>query len=302
MKSRKKRLCAAPCSSMMIAAIPQNDALPRVAATRAARGTLVNIAVCIKQVVDTEAEKQLNSGSWCLDRNVNCILNPYDEYAVEEALRLKEAQAGAVTVVCMGPEGAEEAIRKALAMGADAALLVSDPALAGTDAPGTAHVLAAALRGFAWDVVLFGCRSTDGETGVVPAAVAEYLGVPLLSYLSQVEVHGSTLAVRRETDDGYVAYECPLPAVLSVVKGINEPRYPSMKGIMTAKRKPIEVKDAAALGLDVSRLGLAGAGTRVLSASVPAPRGAGVTVEDDGAGAQKIADFLAGEKLVQWRS
>jgi electron transfer flavoprotein beta subunit len=258
----------------------------------------MDIVVCVKQVVDTEAEKKLDPSTWCLDRSVNCILNPYDEYAVEEALRIKEAVGGAVTVLCMGPDGATDAVRKALAMGADGAVLVSDPALAGSDALGTAYVLAEALRTLEWDMVLFGSRSTDGETGCVPAAVAELIGAPLLSSLSKVEVDGATLRVHRETDEGYVAYDCPTPAVLSVVKGINEPRYPSMKGIMTAKKKLIDARDAASLGLDASWLGLSGAKTRVLSASVPPPRAAGVKVEDDGSGAQRIADFLASAKLV----
>ena len=258
----------------------------------------MNITVCVKQVVDTEAEKRLDPTTWCLDRSVNSILNPYDEYAVEEALRIREAEGGEVVVLCMGPDEATDAVRKALAMGADAATLVTDPALAGSDALGTATVLAAALKGMPCDLVLFGCRSTDGETGTVPAAVAELLDLPLLSNLSKVEVNGGALRVHRETEQGYVAYDCPTPAVLSVVKGINEPRYPSMKGIMGARKKPVDVCDAAALGLDASRLGLAGASTRVLSAALPEARKAGVVVEGDGSGAQKLAEFLATEKLV----
>jgi len=258
----------------------------------------MNIAVCVKQVIDTEAEKKLDPSSWRLDRNVNCILNPYDEYAVEEALRIKEAHGGQVVVVCMGPEKATDAVRKALAMGADTGVLVSDEALAGSDAQGTSYALAEALKGLEWDLVLFGVRSTDGETGCVPAAVAERLGVPLLSTLAKVEVEGSTLKVHRETEQGYVAYECPTPAVLSVIKGINEPRYPSMMGIMGAKKKPLDVKDASALSLDKGQVGLDGAKTRVLSARIPEPRKAGVKVEDDGSGAQKIAEFLASQKLV----
>jgi len=258
----------------------------------------MNIAVCVKQVIDTEAEKKLDPSSWRLDRNVNFILNPYDEYAVEEALRIKEAHGGQVVVVCMGPEKATDAVRKALAMGADTGVLVSDEALAGSDAQGTSYALAEALKGLEWDLVLFGVRSTDGETGCVPAAVAERLGVPLLSTLAKVEVEGSTLKVHRETEQGYVAYECPTPAVLSVIKGINEPRYPSMMGIMGAKKKPLDVKDASALSLDKSQVGLDGAKTRVLSARIPEPRKAGVKVEDDGSGAQKIAEFLASQKLV----
>lgn len=258
----------------------------------------MNIAVCVKQVIDTEAEKRLDPTTWQVDRNVTSILNPYDEYAVEEALRIKEAHGGEVIAVCMGPDKAEEAVRKALAMGADSAVRVTDPALAGSDAQATAYVLAEALKTFQWDMVIFGVRSTDGETGCVPAAVAEFLGTPLLSTLAKVEIDGSTLAVHRETEQGYVAYRCPMPAVLSVIKGINEPRYPSMKGIMGAKKKPVDVKDAAALGLDTSRVGLEGSKTRVLSARAPEPRKAGVKIEDDGNGAERIAEFLAGERLV----
>jgi electron transfer flavoprotein beta subunit len=258
----------------------------------------MNIVVCVKQVVDTEAEKRLDPSTWCLDRSVNCILNPYDEYAVEEALLIKEAAGGEVTVLCMGPDDATDAVRKALAMGADDAVLVTDPALAGSDAQATAAVLAAAIKTVPCDLALFGCRSTDGETGAVPAAVAELLDMPLLSSLSKVEVDDATVRVHRETDEGYVAYTCPTPAVISVVKGINEPRYPSMKGIMTAKKKPIAHNDVAAIGLDATGVGLAGAKTRVLSASVPPPRAAGVKIEDDGSGAQQIADFLTSAKLV----
>jgi electron transfer flavoprotein beta subunit len=258
----------------------------------------MNIVVCVKQVIDTEAQAKLDPSSWRLDRSVTSILNPYDEYAVEEALRIKEAHGGEVTVVCMGPEGATDAVRKALAMGADNAILVSDPALAGSDAQATAYVLAEALKTVQCDLVIFGLRSTDGETGVVPGAVAERLGLPLLSALSKVDIDGGSLTVHRETDQGYVKYTCPTPAVLSVVKGINEPRYPSMKGIMGAKKKPLDTRDAASLGLDLAHVGLAGAKTRVLSARAPEPRKAGVKVEDDGTGAQKIVEFLASAKLV----
>jgi electron transfer flavoprotein beta subunit len=258
----------------------------------------MNIAVCVKQVTDTEAVQKLDPTTWRLDRSVTCILNPYDEYAVEEALKLKEAHGGEVVAVCMGPEKATEAVRKAMAMGADKAILVTDTALEGSDAQATAYVLAEALKTFQWDIVLFGVRSTDGETGCVPAAVAERLGVPMLSTLAKVEVEGSTLKVHRETELGYVAYECAAPAVLSVIKGINQPRYPSMMGIMGAKKKPLDVKDAGALGLDSSQVGLSSAKTRVLSARSPEPRKAGVKVEDDGGGALKVTEFLIGNKLV----
>jgi len=258
----------------------------------------MNIAVCVKQVVDTEAEFKLDPASWRLDRSVTSVLNPYDEYAVEEALRIKEAHGGEVTAVCMGPETATDAVRKALAMGADKAVLVSDPALAGSDVQGTAYALAEALKTVGADLVVFGARSTDGETGCVPGAVAELMGLPLLSTLAKVEVDGGKLTVNRETETGYVKMECPTPAVISVIKGINEPRFPSMKGIMTAKTKPVDTKDAAALALDAGSIGLDGAKTKVLSGRTPEPRKAGEKVEDDGTGAAKIADYLASNKLV----
>ena len=258
----------------------------------------MNIVVCVKQVVDTEAQVKLDPSSWRVDRSVTCILNPYDEYAVEEALRIKEAHGGEVTALCMGPDTATDAVRKALAMGADKAVLVSDAALAGSDVQGTAYVLAEALKTLEWDLIIFGVRSTDGETGCVPAAVAERLGAPLLSSLAKVEVDGSKLTVNRETETGYVRYECPTPAVLSVIKGINEPRFPSMKGIMTAKTKPLDTKDAAALSLDAGQLGASGAKTRVLSGRSPEPRQAGEKIEDDGTGAAKIVEYLTGKKLV----
>jgi len=258
----------------------------------------MNIAVCVKQVIDTEAVKKLDPTSWRVDRSVASVLNPYDEFAVEEALRIKEAHGGEVIAVCMGPEKAEDAVRKALAMGADSGVLVTDPVLAGSDAQATAQVLAEALKTMEWDLVILGVRSTDGETGTVPAAVAEFLGVPLLSSLSKVEIDGSNLNVHRETEQGYIAYGCPTPAVLSVIKGINEPRYPSMKGIMGAKKKPVDKKDVSALGLDASQLGLDGSKTRVVAGRSPEPRKAGEKIEDDGTGAQRIVEFLASEKLV----
>ncbi|MCZ7663883.1 MAG: electron transfer flavoprotein subunit beta/FixA family protein [Thermoleophilia bacterium] len=258
----------------------------------------MNIVVCVKQVVDTEAEKRLDPTSWRLDRTVENILNPYDEYAVEEAVRLKEAHGGEITVLCMGPEEAAAAVRKALAMGADRAVMVTDPALAGSDTQGTAHALAEALKPLEFDITLFGIMSTDAQTGQVPAAVAALLDLPLLSALNKVEIRDGALSVHRQTDQGYVAYECPLPAVLSVAKGINEPRYPSLKGIMAAKKKPMEVKDAAALSLVPGRIGGSGAKTRVLATSNPQPRAPGVRVEDQGDGAEKILDFLLKEKLV----
>ena len=259
----------------------------------------MEIVVCVKQVVDTEAEKKLLPPEWRLDReSVENVLNPYDEYAVEEAVRLKEAHGGEVTVLCVGPEAAQDAVRKALAMGADKAVMVTDAALAGSDTQGIARVLAGALGDTTFDLVLMGIMSTDAQTGQVPSALGDALDIPVFTGLNKIEIDGADIKVHRQTDQGYVEYAAPLPVVCSVVKGINEPRYPSLKGIMGAKKKPMEVKDLAAVGVEPGRVGAAGALTRVVATSSPPPRQAGVKVEDDGTGAQRIADFLSAEKLI----
>ena len=259
----------------------------------------MEIVVCVKQVVDTEAEKKLLPPEWRLDReSVENVLNPYDEYAVEEAVRLKEAHGGEVTVLCVGPEAAQDAVRKALAMGADKAVMVTDAALAGSDTQGIARVLAGALGDTTFDLVLMGIMSTDAQTGQVPSALGDALDIPVFTGLNKIEIDGADIKVHRQTDQGYVEYAAPLPVVCSVVKGINEPRYPSLKGIMGAKKKPMEVKDLAAVGVEPGRVGAAGALTRVVATSSPPPRQAGVKIEDDGTGAQRIADFLSAEKLI----
>lgn len=261
----------------------------------------MNIVVCVKQVVDTEADKRLLPDDWRLDRTVDNILNPYDEYAVEAAIQLKEEHGGEVTLLCMGPEGAEDAIRKALAMGADKAVMVSDPALAASDAYGTAAALAGALKTLEFDLVLCGAMSTDAQTGLVPAALGELLNLPVVCAVARLEATGDGLKANRQTDEGYIAYECPLPAVVAVAKGINEPRYPSMKGIMGAKRKPMETVTCADVGIDPAAVGSAGARTRVLGATVVPPRTAGECLTDYGTaeeGAKKLADFLFDAKVV----
>lgn len=260
----------------------------------------MQIVVCVKQVVDTEADKRL-SDDLRIDRSVEAILNPYDEYAVEAAIQLKEQQGAEVTILCVGPENAGEAVRKALAMGADKAMIVSDQALAGSDTQGTAYALAQALKTLPADLILMGGMSTEAQTGQVPSAVAELLDLPQLANLSALEVDGGQVKARRQTDDGYIAYECPLPAVLAVAKGINEPRYPSMKGIMGAKKKPLDARDAAGVGIDPARVGSAGARTRVLSAAPVPPRPAGQKIDDyaDAAdAAKKLADYFAENRLI----
>ena len=196
----------------------------------------MKIAVCVKQVPDTWAEKKLDAGTKTLDReSVDGVMNELDEYAVEEALQIAEANSGEVVVVSMGPEKATETVRKALSMGADSAIHVQDAGLAGSDALGTSLALAKALEGKGFDLIIFGSESTDARMSVVPAMVAERLGVAQLTFANNVEVAGSEVKIKRQTEYGYDEVTGSTPAVVSVVEKINEPRYPSFKGIMAAK-------------------------------------------------------------------
>lgn len=258
----------------------------------------MKIVVCVKQVPDTTAEKRL-TGGLSLDRaSGEPILNPFDEYAIEEALRLRERLGGDVTALCMGPTSARETIRKAIAMGTDRAVLVSDPGLAGSDLLGTAYVLSRALRKLEFDLVLFGMQSTDAGTGQVPGAVAEFLGLPQLSFANQLEVSDGRATIRRATDGGYQRLSAALPVVVSVVKGINEPRYPALKGIMTAKRAEIPVWSCADVDADPSRAGWAGAAVRLKSAVPAPPKSPGPVIQDDGTAVQQIVEFLIQKKVL----
>ena len=260
---------------------------------------MVNIVVCVKQVPDTEVERTLTPGDGTLDRaSADGVINVLDEYAIEEGLKIAEAHGGEVTILSMGPGKAADSIRKALSMGADKAVHVTDDGLAGSDALGTSAALAAALRLVGFDLVIFGSESTDARTGVVPAMVAERLGVPQLTLASKVDVDGSSVTVRRVTDDGYALVSGSLPAVVSVVEKINEPRYPTFKGIMAAKKKPVQTLTLADLSLDASAVGLAGAATWVEDFAARPARTAGVIVKDDGDGGTKAAGFLAERKFI----
>jgi len=261
----------------------------------------MKVLVTVKRVPDTAADKRLDPQDKTLDReSVETIVNPVDEYALEEALRLKEAHGGEVVVLCMGPPSALPVIRKALAMGPDSAVHVHDDGLHGSCALNTARVLAAAIRQVAPDVVLTGSESTDARTSLVPAALAEYLGWPALTGAKKVEVDGSTLRIHREIEGGYDVLEAQAPAVVSVVKGINEPRYPSFKGIMAAKSRPVTELTLSDLGIDPSEVGFAGATTEVVDFSPRPPKQAGIIVKDegDGSAAVQLADFLAQQKLI----
>ncbi len=259
----------------------------------------MNIVVLVKQVPDTWAERRLTESDKTLDReSVDAVMNEIDEYAVEEALRIKEAQGGEVTVLTMGPERATETIRKALSMGADKALHVSDPALHGSCAVQTAETLAAALGTLQYDLVVCGAESTDARLSVLPAMLSEALGLPQLTGARKVEVNGSTVTIERQTETGFDRLQGATPALVSVVEKINEPRYPSFKGIMAAKKKPVTTVTVADLGIDAGTVGLASATSEVLEQTPRPPRQAGQIVKDEGDGGAKIAEFLAAQKLL----
>ena len=259
----------------------------------------MNIVVCVKQVPDTAVERTLKPGAGTLDReSPDGLINELDEYAIEEGLKIAEAHGGEVTILSVGPAKASESIRKALSMGADKAVHVSDEALAGSDALVTSLVLAEALKQTGFDLVILGSESTDARTGVVPAMLAERLGVPQLTLASKVDIDGQSVTVRRVTDDGYEVVTGSLPAVVSVVEKINEPRYPSFKGIMAAKKKPVQVLALGDLSVDAQAVGLAGSVTTVTGFEAAPPRGAGVIVRDEGEGGVKVAGFLAERKFI----
>jgi electron transfer flavoprotein beta subunit len=266
-------------------------------ARRAVAG--MNIVVCVKQVPDTAVERTLKPGDGTLDRaSLDGLINELDEYAIEEGLKIAEAHGGEVTILSMGPEKASESIRKALQMGAAKGVHVVDDGLAGSDALATSAALAAALTSVGFDLVILGSESTDARTGVVPAMVAERLGVPQLTLASKVDIDGSSVTIRRVTDDGYAVVSASLPAVVSVVEKINEPRYPTFKGIMAAKKKPVQTLTLADLSVDASSVGLVNAATVVADFAARPPRAAGVIVKDEGDGGTKAAGFLAERKFI----
>ena len=251
----------------------------------------MKIAVCVKQV--PEQAKRIDPSSKRLDRAGESALNPFDVNAVEEALRIKESSGeGEVVLVSMGPERAMDALRKALAMGADRAVLISDSSLEGADLLGTAKALAGALEKEGADLVLFGQQSADGGGAVLWAAVAERLRRPVISQVSELTAEAGSVTGKRQTEFGYDSIRASLPAVVAVSDAINTPRYPSLKGIMGAKKKPQDTLSAADVG------GAADSGTTVLELSPPPPRGEARKIEDDGTASEKIVEFLAEKRLV----
>jgi electron transfer flavoprotein beta subunit len=260
----------------------------------------MNIVVLIKQVPDTNSERKLDASGRFLDRDSSdAVLDEINERAVEVALQLKEVHGGVVTLVCMGPERAQDAIRKALAMGADQAVHLSDEGLAGSCAVQTAKALAKVIGTVdGVDLVLAGDEASDGRLAAVPAMVAEVLDLPVLTHAREITVQGANVTVKRETADGVTVLTAALPAVISVGEKINEPRYPSFKGIMAAKKKSLTTLSIRAAGLDPAEVGLASALTSVTSVSPRAPKSVGEKVSDEGDGALKIADYLTAQKLI----
>jgi electron transfer flavoprotein beta subunit len=263
----------------------------------------LKIVVTVKQVPDTNAEKTFDPATKRLNRSsIENVLNPFDEYAIEEALRIKEAQGGdaTVTILTMAPPSGADVVRKALGMGADNAVLLSDDAIGGSDTMATAYALALAIKNIGFDLVLSGTQSTDAICSVVPAAVAEHLGVPCLTYVKKLTIADGAIEAQRETESGYLRVRAPLPALVSVTKSINEPRYPTLKGIMGAKKKEIKTPTLADIGADPGKLGDAGSKTAVEAFAPVGARqkGAVITAADPKEGAKQILDFLIAKKVI----
>jgi electron transfer flavoprotein beta subunit len=259
----------------------------------------MKIVVLVKQVPDSGAERNLRADDHAVDRaSANNVINEMDEYAIEEALKIKEAHGGEVTILTMGPERAAESIRKALSMGPDGAVHVLDDALAGSDTLATSTVLAAALRALEPDLVIAGAEATDARGQVMPHMLAERLGIAALTGARKVTVDGSTLTIERQTEEGYEVVTASTPAIVSVWDTINEPRYPSFKGIMEAKKKPVRTMALSDLGLEPSDVGWAGAATTVVEHAKRPARQGGTHVTDEGDGGSKLVEFLVSEKFV----
>jgi electron transfer flavoprotein beta subunit len=263
---------------------------------------MTNIVVLIKQVPDTWSERKLTDGDFTLDREAaDAVLDEINERAVEEALLIKEKQGGesTVTVLTAGPARATEAIRKALSMGADKAVHLLDDGLHGSDVIQTGWALARALGTIeGTELVIAGNEATDGVGGAVPAIIAEYLGLPQLTHLRKVTVDGDKVTGERETDDGVFTLEATLPAVISVNEKINEPRFPSFKGIMAAKKKEVTTLTLAEIGVEADEVGVENAGSKVLSATPKPPKTAGEKITDEGEGGNAIADYLVAQKII----
>jgi electron transfer flavoprotein beta subunit len=257
--------------------------------------------VCIKQIPDPNTViSKLDPNTKRLVRSgVSLVLDPGDESTISAAIKIRDTIGDSeVTVVSMGPTSAQEAMRRALAMGADRAILVTDPVLEGSDAISTARVLAAVLKKEEVDLVFCSTESTDGYTGMVPGGVAEFLGLPQLTFAREITIEGQKAVIKRVTTTGYQTVECPLPAVVTIASGSFEAIYPTMKGIMGAKKKPFSQFGLTDLGIEASQVGEAGARERVMSVGTAEARAAGQVIKDEGNSAQAIADFLQRYQLL----
>jgi electron transfer flavoprotein beta subunit len=259
----------------------------------------VKIAVCVKQVPEVVARRRIDPATKRLDRSGEGALNAFDTHAVEEALRVREASGdGEVVLVSVGPEKALESLRKALAMGADRAVLVSDEAAVGSDLVATSLILAKALEREDADLVLFGQQASDSDGAVLSAGVAERLRRPLISQVATLTVEDGAVSGKRQTEFGYDVIRAPLPVVVAVSDAINEPRYPSLKGIMGAKKKPQDTVAVGDLGLSPEQVGESGSRTSVLALHDPPARGDTLRIDDDGDAPAKIVEFLAERRML----
>jgi electron transfer flavoprotein beta subunit len=259
----------------------------------------VKVAVCVKEVPEASARTRMDPGTLRLDRSGAAALNAFDAHALEEALRIKERRGeGEVVAIMMAPPRAAESLRKTLAIGADRAVHVADEALAGSDLVATARVLAKAVEREQPDLVLLGQQGADSDGAVLWSALADLLRLPVVSQAASLELADGKVTAKRQTEYGYDVIEAPLPAVVGVSDAINEPRYPSLKGIMGAKKKPFETLAAADLGLDAAAAGESGSRTDVRSLADPPSRGESLRIEDDGAAAEKIVEYLVEHKLI----
>lgn len=252
----------------------------------------MKIAVCVKQIPDPASPSTLDPTTHNLVRPNEQVLDDTDRYGVEVGLQIAGETEGTVTLVSMGPSGNLNGLRQALAMGADGAIIIDDEALKGADSLVTAKVLAAAMAEESFDIVIAGTESTDGYSGTVPQQVAELLGVPALTYAKKIDVEGSTVKINRQTSDGYDTIEADIPVLVSVTAGVVEPRYPTFKGIMDAKKKPVETKTVADLGIDPA------VGQRIAMVVAAPSRSGGQVIVDDGEGHLKIVEMLEQVKVI----
>ena len=259
----------------------------------------MKIAVLVKEVPDTWGDRRIDSSTNRVDRSSDIVIDEIDEKAVEAALLVKEANSGSdVTVVTMGPNSSLDVVRKSLAMGADNGIHIVDDGLAGSDASQTSAALAAALGPRGFDLIVAGNESTDGRTAAVPAMLAERLGLPQLTFLRTLTVDGGSVSGERMTEDGHVDVRAQLPALVSVTEQIAEARYPNFRGIMSAKKKPVERLGIADLGLSANETGGTNSWSVVASVTARPPRTGGTIITDDGTGGTQLADYLASAKLI----